>query len=221
MFKNAKQNKNLIIILLGIIIVATVLFTVYLPSQNNIHQITVQLANVSSQINMLESHIENIDRYEKTTQENIQYINDTLAYYPPYIVQEDIIMWLVDFENKSGAQIDTLNFSLPTELLSFNAYVNTQQGQVKTTMKANSIAASFSGSYAYSELKNSLDLIYSSSNRTSVDSVSISYNATTAQLTVNYNILKYYIEYPEAGYDDTLIYDVQTGVENPFRSSNT
>ncbi len=216
MQEKSKQNKGIIFVLLGLFFIVAVFLTIFLPLQNATVQKTAEIASINSQTSMLERHSASLDRYESTIAENKEYINKTLENYPSKVNQEDIIMWLVNFENATGAQIDTLNFAQHQELLNFNAYVNTAQGEQKTTMSAGSISASFSGTYEYSQLKNSLDIIYSSSNKTSVNSVNISYNVNAQQLTVNYNILKYYISYPEAPNEDTPIYDVQTGIDNPF-----
>ncbi len=74
-----------------------------------------------------------------------------------------------------------------------------------------------SGTCSYEQFKNSIDFIYNSRFKTALNSVSLSYNALEDNLSADFDITKFYINWPGAPSDTMEMPQVLEGVDNLFK----
>ncbi len=212
-------NKRLVFVLIGVIIFAALMVFVYMPLQTQAQTLEIELSQLEGEVELLEELELNLNTYIEDTATAKQYIEEQIALYPADVKEEDITMWLLNLESATSGEISTLTFAPPVSLLQFGSYVNSGGEEIYTNLDVYSTSSSFTGAFSYDELKNAVNIIYTSDDRTSIDSLTLTYDATTADLMTTFNISKYFMMYPEAVYEPLPLPQVTTGVANPFRTS--
>ncbi len=210
------QNKRLIFILIGAVVFSALFVLVYAPMQASIKRAEGELATLQADVSLLKDLNENADDYELKTQSAKQYIDAQMSKYPADIKEEDTTMWVLSIESATNSEITSINFSPPTSVLQFKAFINASDGNYLSDMSAFAKTSSFTGTFSYEGAKNVIDIIYSSDNAASIDSVNLAYDASSSQLLATFNVSQYYISYPGAVYSPPSLANVGYGVQNPF-----
>ncbi len=215
---NKTDNKGLVLTLIGALIFAVTFVFVLLPLTESAESLNMQTNAIEQEIITLEMHKAKISEYEAETELSKQYVKQQAAYYPAYVSEEDTIMWVLALEQQANSDFLSISFSEPTSIASFVGYATVDGGEIQTNMSAYSRQSAIDGSMTYTDFKQALDYIYNYDDKTAIDSVNLTYDATTAQLAANMNITKFYLAYPEAEYQPLDIPNVPIGNPNPFGS---
>ncbi len=215
---NNKNNdkKGLILSLVGAVVFAATFMFILLPLTQAAENLRFETQTLQDEIDILEMHLEKLPEYEQLTEQNKQYSREQLNHYPAYVSEEDTIIWVLDLEEMSQGEIASVSFTEPITISTFNGYAPVGSDEVLTSMTSFVKQSSLDGVFAYDGMKEAFDYIYNYDDRTSIDMVSMTYDATTAQLAVNLSVSKYYIEYNEAEYQPLPIPQVPIGNPNPF-----
>ncbi len=215
---NNKNNerKGLILSLVGAVVFAVTFMFILLPLTQASEDLRFETQALQDEIELLEMHLAKISEYEQLTEQNKAYAREQLNYYPAYVSEEDTIIWVLELEEQSQGSIASVSFTEPVTVSAFNGYATVGDDEVLTSMTAHVKQSSLDGVFAYDGMKDAFDYIYNYDDRTSIDTVNMTYDATTAQLAVNLSVSKYYLDYAEAEYQPLPIPQVPTGNPNPF-----
>ncbi len=210
------RNKKLLIILSGVVIFIALFFGVYSPLAEAVRQNHEAIAQLRPRMDTLEEYNRNLTLYKAENQRIWEYIQSETATYPAYIREEDFLLWILGLEDFVGYDLNMVAFSSASLLMEFPCYVAENGQQVYTDMYAYRTATQTSGSLTYQQLKDALDYTYATTEPTAVEMVTISYDATTGQLSTAISLSKLFLQYQEAEYVPVPIPDVPLGVTNPF-----
>ncbi len=211
------SNRNIIKMAIGILVLVAVIVFVFMPLNERSQENNVQIEQLNSEIAILEEHELNLPTYQEGISASRLYVQSQLPLYPADITEEDLIMWHIYFDELVGGESNQIIFNPHVLLLSFSAYANPEQDANLVNMEAYSLDVSYTSQFDYANFKNTLDTIYAQPDRMGIESVSISYDAASAQIIANFALARYYLSYPGAIYEPLQIPQVSLGVENPFR----
>ncbi len=107
----SKRDKNLLILLGGIILVALAYFFGYLKIQAATDQARSDVAQMESQYQSRLDILASREQYEKETTQNEEEYNAMLTRYPKGISQDDQIMFVYSLENEFRTKFESLDFS--------------------------------------------------------------------------------------------------------------
>ncbi len=215
MNKNS-DKKGLILSLVGAVVFAATFMFILLPLTQSAENLRFETQTLQDEIDLLEMQLEKLPEYELLTEQNKEYAREQLNHYPAYVSEEDTIIWVLELEEMSQGTIASVSFTEPITVSAFNGYASVGGDEVLTSMTSFVKQSTLDGVFAYDGMKEAFDYIYNYDDRTSIDTVSMTYDATTAQLAVNLSVSKYYIEYAEAEYQPLPIPQVPIGNPNPF-----
>ncbi len=210
------NKKRLILILIGTAVFSALFVLIYMPLQTNLQKKQSELDALGAELLLLEDMEKNRHDFEQNTISAKKYIDEQINFYPADIKEEDVTTWLLSLESSTRSEIINVSFSPPTSVLQFKAFISGADSNYLADMNAYSKASSFSGTFSYSGIKNAIDIIYSSSDRTSIESLSLTYDATSSQIAATFNITKYFVNYPGAIYAPLAIEQAGSGLSNPF-----
>ncbi len=210
------RNQQLLIILLGVIIFIGLFFGVYSPMADAVRQNHEQIAQLQPRLDTLEEYNRNLTYYQAENQRIWQYIQGEVARYPAYIREEDFLLWLLGLEDFVGYELNMVAFESASLLMEFPCYVAVDGEQLYTDMYAYRAGTQTTGQLTYQQLKDALDYTYSTTEPTAVEMVTLSYDATSGQLSTSISISKLFLQYQEAEYTPVPVPDVPLGVPNPF-----
>ncbi len=214
-----KSNNNLVIMVIGVLVLVGVITFVFMPLNEQSQANNLEIDTLNSEIAVLEGHEAKLSVYEEEIAASRQYVQSQLPLYPADITEEDAIMWHIYFNDLINGESNQVLFNPHNLLVSFNAFANPEQDANLVTMDAYSVDVAFNSLFEYGNFKNTLDTIYAQPDRMGINSVSISYDAASAQIVADFAFSRFYLSYPGAIYEPLTIPDVPLGVENPFRVS--
>ncbi len=214
--KISKRDAQLLIILGGLLVFLALYMLVFNHFQSKSDEVASNIAALQPQLQELETEYANLATYQNGIEQYRTTVARKLEAYPADIKEEDIIAYLTTMEARQGITLNGITFSGATMLNEFPGVIVKDGKDVTTTMDAYSTGAVVTGQLTYPQLKSMLDYIYSSPTQTSVNSVSVSYNAETAGLAGSFDISRYYITYPEAVYTPETLPDTQLGAKDLF-----
>lgn len=208
-----KREKNMIVILVGILLICASYYLGYHTFKDKTEVLKQQNQILESQIQTLESISESQEEYVAKTQEMQTRMNDIIQKFPADLISEDIILYIRNMEQKTDSYVHNItipakmyvNITAPLEedvLSSFedvtgaiSEYGFVNDGKVPDTrsMQLAQVDSDVNCSVTYEGLKDIIEDITESENRKSVDNISLAFNENTGDLagsmTVSYYTL--------------------------------
>ena len=219
--KLSKKDAQLLIILGGLLVFLALYMLVFNHFQTKSDEVAQNIATLEPQLQELESEYANLATYQNGIEQYRSTVADKLNAYPADIKEEDLISYLMTMEARTGINLDSITFSGSTMLNEFPGVVQQDGKDVSTTMDAYSVGTVVTGQMNYSQMKRVIDYLYSSPTQTSLNAISVSYNAETGGLTSSMDISRYYVSYPEASYVPEPLKDTPLGTSDPFNTVKT
>lgn len=213
MMKLGKKEVNLLLILLGLVIIIAVYYAVFNPYVEKTEALQAETASMKTRLNELEVYYQNIPIYEASMEDCRQEVAQVLEHYPSDVRTEDLIMYAVKMEDEVGVTVNNAGFSGKAMVSSFTGLDDEGAFTPMTTWQT---GMTVNGATTYQQLKDLLDLIYGTEDKTKVNNVTVSYNAETASLVGSLSMTKYYIAGMRDGYTPTEVPDLAVGNPNPF-----
>ncbi len=214
--KISKKEARLLIVLGGILVFVLLYYLV----NNRILESTVaiegEIAVIQPELAELEALYADRDMYLEEIEKTKVYAQEELEKYPADIRPQDVLVWILGFEDSVNFDINSVTFGEPQLISEFPAYVTVDGEEINTNMTAYKTTSNTTGDLSYLQLKSSIDYIYESPYRTALDSVSLSYNSESSTLTGNFTISKFFVTYPEAVYQESQMPSVPLGTQEPF-----
>lgn len=208
--KISQREKNLILVLLGLLLVLASYYLGYRTLQEQNEELKMQNQSLDSQIEVLQTISGEKDKYVKETENLQKEMDEFIQRFPSTLYEEDIIFYTKNIEQETNAYISSVttpdlqavSIAAPEEtnlLRQFqditgviSAYGFHNDGKVPDTsnMYLSKAESNVAYSVTYDGLKKMLKSITQDSNRKSIDNVSLVFNENTGDLagsmTVNY-----------------------------------
>lgn len=213
--KIGKIEINMLLILLGVVIFIAAYYGIYSNYQDKASAIDSEVASMSTRLSELRGYYDNLDIYEAGIEESKTVINEELSKYPEDVRTEDLIMYAIKLEDVVGLTVDSLSFTGASALTAFNGIDETGTNVAYAAVQS---GMTLNGSFSYGELKDCLDYIYDTRYVTGVDTISVSYNAETAELSGSISLTKYFITDGTYEYIPTSVPSMAIGQPNLFGS---
>lgn len=208
--KITKREKNLLLILLGILFVACSYYFGYETLKMETENLKRQNFALESQIETLETIEANKEQYVADTEEMHRDMDTVIEKFPVDMISEDVILYVKGLEQKTGSFVNSI--SIPgkeyieieaqqernvlnaiddvTGVVAANSFVN--DGSIPNTeeMFLSKVESAVSYSVTYDGLKDIIKDIVGHEARKSLDNVSLVFNENTGNLagsmTINY-----------------------------------
>ncbi|HPE16942.1 MAG TPA: hypothetical protein PK597_08300, partial [Oscillospiraceae bacterium] len=215
-----KRDANMLIMLLGIILFVGVYFGVYNTFQTKTDKVQGEIAELSPRLETLRGYYNSLDTYRAAIETDGEFIQDEMKHYPEEVRTEDFIMYAVKLENRTGMDIQSASFAEPEHLFDFSSVEKdptTASGYKTVTLAAWRADMSVTGMFSYTAFKSALAYIYDeNAYRTAVDSVTVSYDAESGNLSGSISLQKFYIADEDYTYTPTVVPSRPLGNSNPF-----
>ena len=206
-----KREKNMIVILVGILLVFASYYLGYRTFKDKTQIVKQQNEILESQIKTLESISETVDDYVAQTEEMQKNMNGIIQKFPSDLISEDMILYIKGMEQKTNSYVHNItipskeyvNITASTEedvLSSFEditgaigEYGFVNDGSIPDTrnMQLAQIESNINCSVTYKGLKEIVKDITENDNRKSVDEVSLVFNENTGDLAGSMTVIYY------------------------------
>ena len=211
--KITKREKNLLLILLGIIFVACAYYLGYQTLKMEAESLKIQNIALEGQIEALEMIEESVEQYVADTESMQETMEEKIAMFPSDMISEDVILYVKSLEQKTGSYVNSV--TIPgkeyieiealqernvlnaiddvTGVVAANSFVN--DGNIPNTdeMFLSKVESDVAYSVTYDGLKDIIKDIVNHEARKSLDNVSLVFNENTGNLagsmTINYFVL--------------------------------
>lgn len=207
-----KSNRNLIMLLLGLVILLLVYFLVFNRAQDETEALESELSTQEAYLSELEAFNAQLPKYLAGIEENKAIVTEVTAKLPADVAAEDYVLYLMDLANKAGAHVESITLGDKTVVSEFDCIINDEAIPVS----GGELSASVVSSMDYEQLKEYLNSIYAMDDNTYLDSISVAYDHSTALLEVSSDISKLYLDYEGAEAVEHKMPVVNKGIEDLF-----
>lgn len=213
--KMSPRDVQMIFVVVGLIIFVAVYFLVFNNYTKKNEQLDAKLTEREAYLNELKGYEGNLLTYRKTVDAAKKNIALNMSRLPVGLEDEDFLIWLIRADEAIGSDTNSVNFNSVDKPQEFSTYVGSQFKKVRGYRA--SVTASMT--LNYQQFKKYLDYIYDpTQNYTFIDSVAVTYNSESADLSTIFNLSKYFIEYDGGAYVGEKGFNVPLGNPDPFRS---
>lgn len=211
------RDKKLLLVLLGIAIFCAAYFGLYNTFNNKTAAVDSEIAALAPRLEELRGHSANLSTYQAGISEIAEQVDAELAKFPSDVRSEDLLLYGASLESSVGMSVGSMSFS-PAEVISqFNVPSSDEAGGVTLIPNAAfRTGLTVSGQMSYAQLKRLVGYIYSTPERTSLESLSVSYNSESGKLDTSATMAKYFICGSEYIYERTKVPSFKAGVSSPF-----
>lgn len=208
-FQISDSELKLLVVCVGLILLVCSYFFVFVPKTNSQKEIEEQIATVQREIdnlNILIAQRPAIEAETKGYRERMQAVKEI---YPSALPEEKAIYLLQQFEDMTFIDIDSFGYLDGTVLATNDKGVTGYFTTVNITFTAN-----------YDIYKDFLEYILSSEDRMKILTTSLSYDATSGDVSSTTAIGMYYLEGSDKEYIEVPDLGIDKGVTNIFGSTN-
>lgn len=239
--KITKREKNMIVILVGILLVMASYYLGYRTFKSRTDILKQQNQILESQIQTLEGISAEKDAYVAKTEEMQTSMNDIIQKFPSDMISEDIILYMRNLEQKTDSYVH--NITTPakqyvnitateeTDVLSsmedvtgaIREYGFVNDGKVPDTrsMQLAQVESAVNCSITYKGLKDIVTDITENDNRKSVDNISLVFNENTGDLAGSMTVIYYTLSGTGREYLQPTITGTSHGIECIFGGLKT
>lgn len=239
--KITKREKNMIVILVGILLVMASYYLGYRTFKSRTDILKQQNQILESQIQTLEGISAEKDAYVAKTEEMQASMNAIIQKFPSNMISEDIILYMRNLEQKTDSYVH--NVTIPakqyvnvtaateTDVLSsmedvtgaIREYGFVNDGKVPDTrsMQLAQVESAVNCSITYKGLKDIVTDITENDNRKSVDNISLVFNENTGDLAGSMTVIYYTLSGTGREYLQPTITGTSHGIECIFGGLKT
>ena len=239
--KITKREKNMIVILVGILLVMASYYLGYRTFKSRTDILKQQNQILESQIQTLEGISAEKDAYVAKTEEMQTSMNAIIQKFPSNMISEDIILYMRNLEQKTDSYVH--NITTPakqyvnitateeTDVLSsmedvtgaIREYGFVNDGKVPDTrsMQLAQVESAVNCSITYKGLKDIVTDITENDNRKSVDNISLVFNENTGDLAGSMTVIYYTLYGTGREYLQPTITGTSHGIECIFGGLKT
>lgn len=217
--KISYRDLSLIVILLGIAVFLVCYLAVYTPTTEENNALNGEINSLRPTLERLKDIEAKIPSYNQSMDESREMIAAVKAGFPTDVREEDYIMYAVALEEEIGIDTEGMSFTVPELVLAIEA-ITGPDGEVEfeatNTFKS---TANINNFFNYDQMKDLVRYVYddTKSVKTTLDTVSVNYNAETGELYGFIILGKYFMSAYSDPYIETYVPPMDVGVPNPFR----
>lgn len=217
--KISKRDAKLLLILMGVVVFLLSYLLVYNRYIDKRDQLAEQISQLQPQLNTLEGYYANLATYQSAVADDKKTVQEEMAKFPAQVRTENLVLYAVELRTRLGIAPLAMTFTDPVRIGEFNGVAGSGGKETTVKMDAYQIGMNLSGDLTYPQLKQMLHYIYSETPEyTSVNSLSVSYDAQKAKITGTVGISKFYITYPNIQSGAQIMPSVPMGRSNLFGS---
>lgn len=205
--KISKKEIGLLVGLFGVLLAVGVYSLFYRPYQDKIASLESELITLQQEESRYAEMQANIPFYQEGIVRLTEQTSAIIKEFPAGITPETEIMYVVEMEDKVDVEIPSISYGSPSSLTGEAA---------ASGLQAFVIPMSVSYKTTYQGLKDTLNYTYDHENRMVIDTVSLSYDRSTGDITGSLLINMYYMEGTDKVYEDPIVPSMNMGVDNIF-----
>jgi hypothetical protein len=209
----SKRDVNLLLIVLGLGVTLAVYFLVFLDFTARAETLNAQTESLRPRLAVLRGYEAEVPSYNRAIREYADFIARELGNYAQEVRTEDLIMYAVMLENEMKLNIASASFTEPAAVSEFTL---PDEDGAPLPYRAYAISMTLSSRMGYAELKNAIDRLYATADRTVLDAVSVTFDAATGGLVGTVTISKIFIADGSYVYTETAVPPGPLGNSNPF-----
>lgn len=218
--KISKREILLLIVLVGVLSIVAVYVWVFIPYNTKTLELEAENANQAVYVAQLEDWSNKTDELRLETQQMIQEVNTTLSRFPAESKEEDAIMYAVELESQDPqTYISAIGLSQPEliyEATPTTVKLSEFDEQSEHTYRLYSQQITYTQEFSYNGMKRYVDSIVNNSERKSIETLNMAYDANTGILVGNTAMNIYTLGGTEKEYHKTDIPRMPMGTDNIF-----
>ena len=218
--KIAKRDLKLLLILAGLLVFLLMYMLVFNPLQSKISSVKAENAQLSAQVEDLESKYLRMAEYEEGIKDSRAYVKETLKRFPGDVKEEDILSYLLTMESRQGIRMESVTFNDPELVQQFNMMTQVDGQDVAVPAGAYRASTMMTGTLTYPQAKNVINYLYESDKQTTLENVTLTYNAETGKLAGTFELSKYLINFDGAEYVPERVPVVDMGLKDLFGTTS-
>ena len=218
--KIAKRDLKLLLILAGLLVFLLLYMLVFNPLQTKISDVKAENAKLSEQVADLEAKYLRMAEYEEGIMASRAYVKETLKSFPGDVKEEDILSYLLTMEARQGIRMETVTFIKPELVQQLKMMTQVDGQDVAVPAGAYRASTVMTGTLTYPQAKNVINYLYESDKQTTLEKVTLTYNAETGKLTGNFDLSKYLINFDGAEYVPERVPVVDIGLKDLFGTTS-
>jgi hypothetical protein len=222
MKKITKKEINLLLVVLGIGLLVVSYMFVYSGYNERAESLHSEINRLRPELNDLQAKEAERGRYEAGIINARETLLTKQEEYDVQVLPEDWIMYIVELMKEYTLwSVDNLAMSVPQSLTTlYTLERGEEEGQYITTEKEAMITtAEISCLLSYEQLKRFVTYVYNSSNKTSLTSLSVTFDSQTRQLRGIASLSKCFLTVPGSKainqWEEELAF-INPGARNPF-----
>jgi len=213
----SKRDTKMLLILFGIVIFVLCYFMVYLSYSEENEFLREDIEDADYEFAKLKALEREVAGYREAIASSEEFILLAQSEYPADVHAADLIMYAVELQENTRIITGGLSFIQPVDIMTVQGLAeNARGGYSFTPLNAYRTGININCSLTYQQLKDLADYIYNESQKTSLHSVSLSYNSTTGLLYGNVVINKSFLSSKDKEYVAAQIPEMNVGLPNPF-----
>lgn len=192
----SKSKAKYLLMVLGLLIFLMCYFLIFINYSDKTDALTTEMVTLKARLDVLKGYEAEIQKYETQIEEDKATIKETLSKYYSVETPEDFIMLAINMENEIDRPVVTLSFTEPETVYSIKAVTDTSDYTLAPeliTLTSKQLSSTITSSMDYNEMKLALDYIAAQQDMTKLDSLNISYDASTGLISSSFVISKYFI----------------------------
>ena len=214
--KIAKRDLKLLLILAGLLVFLLMYLLVFNPLQTKISDVKAENAQLSAQVEDLEAKYLRMAEYEDGIKASREYVKETLKSFPGDVKEEDILSYLLTMESREGIRMESVTFVKPELVQQLNLMTQVDGQDVAVPAGAYRANTVMTGTLNYPQVKNVINYLYESDKQTTLDNVTLTYNAESGLLTGTFQLAKYFVNWDGAEYVPERVPVVDIGLKDLF-----
>ncbi len=213
--KLSGRDIQMVFIFVGLIVAVLVYLLVFNNYTEKNDKLKKDIEDRNAYLSELKGYEANLPMYKASVEKSKANISANLARLPVGLENEDFLLWLIRADEKIGSDSTSVSFGEIDVPLEFSTYIGGKYIPVKGFRAPITVSMMVN----YKQFKEYLKYIYDSKqNFTFVDSVALTYNSETADLTAVYGLSKFYVEYENGVYTPEPSFDIPLGNPDPFHT---
>ena len=218
--KIAKRDLKLLLILAGLLVFLLMYLLVFNPLQTKISDVKAENAQLSAQVEDLEAKYLRMAEYEDGIKASREYVKETLKSFPGDVKEEDILSYLLTMEARQGIRMESVTFIKPELVQQLNMMTQVDGQDVAVPANAYRATTVMTGTLNYPQAKNVINYLYDSDKQTTLERVTLTYNAETGKLAGTFELSKYLINFDGAEYVPERVPVVDLGLKDLFGTTS-
>lgn len=218
--KIAKRDLKLLLILAGLLVFLLMYLLVFNPLQPKISDVKAENTKLSAQVEDLEAKYLRMAEYEEGIKNSRAYVKETLKSFPGDVKEEDILSYLLTMEARQGIRMESVTFIKPELVQQFDMMTQVDGQDVAVPAGAYRATTVMTGALTYPQAKNVINYLYESDKQTTLENVTLTYNAETGKLAGTFELSKYLINFDGAEYVPERVPVVDIGLKDLFGTTS-